>query len=66
MAGVPSPTEGRSADVVLIAKEYPLLWERAVQADYNDRLGRFVDPLDSECDAVLREVWMAREAALNV
>lgn len=43
-----------------IAKEYPLLWERGVTADTRDRLGQTMDPLDAECDAVLREIWMAR------
>lgn len=54
--------EPKSADVVAIAKEYPLLWERAVTADTRDRLGQSVQPLDAECDAVLREIWMARAA----
>lgn len=49
-----------SADVVQISNDYPLLWQRSVTADTRDRLGQSVDPLDAECDAVMREIWMAR------
>lgn len=41
-------------------REFPLLWERSSKADYDDRMGRNVDPLDAEADAAMREIFSAR------
>ncbi len=43
-----------------IARDFPLLWERAQEFDFAERLGGCTDPLMAEIDKALREIWDAR------
>ncbi len=43
-------------------REFPLLWEKAEQFAFAERLGGCTDPLLSEIDLAMRELWLAREA----
>lgn len=49
----PLPQHGLDAD-------YPLLYEKATQHDFAQRLGGSMDPLMAEIDAAMRELWDAR------
>lgn len=41
--------------------EFPLLWERSLVADYDERMyGSPADALDLEAGAAMHELWLAR------
>lgn len=46
-----------------LASEFPLLWEKACAADFSERSGYTPEPLISEADRAMHEIWMARMAA---
>lgn len=47
-------------------RDYPLLYEMAMQYDFAERLGGSGSALHDEADAALRELWFARrEKAAN-
>jgi len=41
-------------------RDYPLLWEKASEYDFAERLGGCTDPLMAEIDAAMRELFSAR------
>lgn len=41
-------------------ERYPLLWGKALQYDFAERLGGCTDPLLPEINAAMHELWMAR------
>ena len=49
---------GTSAD---LAAEFPLLWEKAMEYDFAERLGGCTDPLLKEIDRAMYELWTVRE-----
>lgn len=53
-----------SETAAYIRETYPLLWDMSERYDFAERLGGCTDPLMAEVDAVLRELWMARENLL--
>ena len=62
---VPStdPAYERPASVVSdLEREYPILFQKARDYDFAERLGGCTDPLMAEVDAAMRELWMARTA----
>jgi hypothetical protein len=46
-----------------LAREYPLLWEKAQHADFSERSGYTPEPLIVEADRAMHEIWLARMAA---
>ena len=45
-----------------IRREFPILWDIAIQYDFAERLGGSTEPLWAEVDAALREIHAARMA----
>jgi hypothetical protein len=43
-----------------LKEDYPLMYQRALDYDFAERLGGCSDPLMAEIDAALRELWDAR------
>jgi hypothetical protein len=41
-------------------RDYPLLWEKAGEYDFAERLGGCSDPLMAEIDEAMREIFSAR------
>jgi hypothetical protein len=46
-----------------LAREFPLLWEKACAADFTEKSGYTPEPLLAEADRAMHELWMARMAA---
>jgi hypothetical protein len=45
-----------------LKEDYPLLYERALNYDFAERLGGSTSKLDAEIDAAMRELWDSRRA----
>lgn len=41
-------------------RDYPLMWEKALEYDFAERLGGCSDPLMREMDEAMREIFAAR------
>ena len=41
-------------------RDYPLMWEKAQEYDFAERLGGCSDPLMAEMDEAMREIFSAR------
>lgn len=41
-------------------RDYPLLWAKASEYDFAERLGGCTDPLMAEIDEAMREIFSAR------
>lgn len=59
----PADRQARSAANPVASElhaEFPLLWEKAEQFDFAERLGGCTDPLLAEIGRAMHELWLAR------